>query len=163
MSSIGASGKDTSSFLTKISQNNPPINSSSSNTSATMDDISDHFHQNAAIATWNKYREDRRAIKGLEDNISDNEELILGGDEIELRPNEDPKVDEENEFAAIQNYLPQTSKMSSIFISKMRLKQQSPLAAENLQPLSPQIWCWRVFLSIVMLWCSRKLTKSLAM
>ena len=46
MSSAGATGKDTSIFLTEISQNNPANNSPGSNMSATMDDISDRFHKN---------------------------------------------------------------------------------------------------------------------
>jgi hypothetical protein len=71
-----------------------------------MDDISERIQQNAAIAARNKYREDRRAIEGHEGDISDNEEQILGGDEIEFEPNEEPEADEEDEFAAIQNLSP---------------------------------------------------------
>jgi hypothetical protein len=103
MSSVGATGKNASVFLTEISQNNLANNSSGSNTSATMDDISDRFRKNAAIAARNKYREDRRAIEGLEGDISDNEELNIDHEEIGIEHNEEPEVEEDDEFAAIQN------------------------------------------------------------
>jgi hypothetical protein len=106
MSSIGASGKDTSTFIADITANNHTTNSSGSNTTATMDDISERFRQNAAIAARNKYREDRRAIEGLEGDISDDEELISGGGEIEVELNEEPEADEEDEIVAIQNLSP---------------------------------------------------------
>jgi hypothetical protein len=96
MPPTGASGKDTSNFLTEIAQNSPPLNSSGSNTFATMDDIPDRSRRNTAISARNKYREDRRAIEGQEGDISDNEELIPGDDESKIEPDKEPGSETEN-------------------------------------------------------------------
>jgi hypothetical protein len=106
MPPTGASGKDTSNFLAEIARNSPPLNSSGSNTFATMDDIPDRSRRNTAISARNKYREDRRAIEGQEGDISDNEELIPGDDESKIEPDKEPEVQEEDEFAAIQKLSP---------------------------------------------------------
>ena len=65
-----------------------------------MNDISDRFCQNAVIAGCNKYIEDRRVIKGHNGNISDNKELILGRHKIETEPDDEPEVEEEDEFTS---------------------------------------------------------------
>jgi hypothetical protein len=89
MSLTGASGKDSSNFLAKISRNN----FSGSNTSATMDNIS---VWNKAIAACNRFREDRRVPEGHNGNISDNKELIPGVVDIEAEPVEELNVEDED-------------------------------------------------------------------
>jgi hypothetical protein len=103
MSTIGASGKDTSNFLAEIKQNKPSDNSSGSITSTAMDDICD---RNVAIVARNKLREERRAIEDHEGVVSDNEESIPEKDVIEPERVERLEVEPEDEFTAIQNLSP---------------------------------------------------------
>jgi hypothetical protein len=105
MSTAGATGKDTSDFLSRISNTTSENDPRGSNTSVTTDgvQVTTRFRNNAGIAARNKDRAERRIAETSTAGVSDDEEL-LGPEEDENAVGNQPVDDEEDdEFSALQN------------------------------------------------------------
>ena len=110
-STVGASGKDTSAFVSDISRLNTSDsnNSPESPSNSTMDEIPDHTAKRIAVLARNNERDGKR-IAGIVNFCED-----------EVLSDEDPNCDEEevfgadDEFAKLQNLSPNDFKVAMNF------------------------------------------------